>query len=164
VGRALSIQPAVAQPADPATPDFRIALSDRDAALSLEAALDGAQRRLERPFCQKLLTDFADASGRPLRHNLEALGQTPESYMRLVLWVDGSKTAPCRKGSATAATMPGSRVVWVCSRRLVAHARADRRGVEIVLIHEFLHTLGLEENPPSSAAINVRVNYRCGAE
>ncbi len=59
--------------------------------------------------------------------------------------------------------MPGSRVVWVCSSRLTARARENRRGVEIVLIHELLHTLGLEENPPTSAAINVAVNYRCGA-
>jgi len=163
MGLALSVQPAAAQAADPAKPDFRITIADRDAASALAAALDGARRRLERPYCQELLTDFEDASGRPLRQNLEALADTPESYMRLVRFVDGSKTAPCRESRATAATMPGSRVVWVCKSRLVTHARQDRRGVEIVLIHELLHTLGLEENPPSSAEINVAVNYRCGA-
>ena len=38
---------------------------------------------------------------------------------------------------------------------------AVRRAVEIVL-HEFLHTLGLGENPPTSRAITERVAVRCG--
>jgi hypothetical protein len=34
--------------------------------------------------------------------------------------------------------------------------------IEILLIHEFLHTLGLGENPPTSDAITQRVAVRCG--
>jgi hypothetical protein len=34
---------------------------------------------------------------------------------------------------------------------------------ENTLIHEMLHTLGLEENPPSSEAINAQVRRRCGS-
>ena len=30
------------------------------------------------------------------------------------------------------------------------------------MIHEFLHTLGLGENPPTSQAITEQVEFRCG--
>jgi hypothetical protein len=38
----------------------------------------------------------------------------------------------------------------------------NRRTTEIIVIHEFLHTLGLGENPPTSQAITQRVAIRCG--
>jgi len=31
----------------------------------------------------------------------------------------------------------------------------------VLVIHEVLHTLGLGENPPSSATITIRVQNRC---
>jgi hypothetical protein len=43
----------------------------------------------------------------------------------------------------------------------VAASRASVTA-EIILIHEFLHTLGLGENPPTSDAITARVSIRCG--
>ena len=37
-------------------------------------------------------------------------------------------------------------------------------GAEIIIIHEFLHSLGLGENPPSSAEITKQVQTRCAGE
>jgi hypothetical protein len=37
----------------------------------------------------------------------------------------------------------------------------ERREAEAILIHEILHTLGLGENPPSSAEITRQVWRRC---
>jgi hypothetical protein len=38
----------------------------------------------------------------------------------------------------------------------------DRAAAEIIVIHEFLHALGLGENPPTSDEITERVTARCG--
>jgi hypothetical protein len=50
--------------------------------------------------------------------------------------------------------------VRVCSSfgRLAA---AEPERAEALVIHEVLHTLGLEENPPSSEQITVAVEKRC---
>jgi hypothetical protein len=37
----------------------------------------------------------------------------------------------------------------------------DPAGVEMIVIHELLHVLGLGENPPTSEAITARVVARC---
>jgi hypothetical protein len=39
----------------------------------------------------------------------------------------------------------------------------NRTAAEIIIIHEFLHVLGLGENPPTSDEITERVAARCGA-
>jgi hypothetical protein len=41
-------------------------------------------------------------------------------------------------------------------------ANTERDRAEAVVIHEVLHTLGLDENPPSSDQITTRVERRCG--
>lgn len=163
VGAALWLLSSAAGAAQPIGADFRIRLADHEAAIVLEAALEGAGRRLARPFCQQLLSDFSDAAGRPLWSGLAGLAPDPRLYLEQMVFVDGSETRQCRERTATAVTSPGSRVVWICSRRLLAHAQTDRRAVEIVVIHELLHSLGLGENPPTSDAITVRVAWRCGA-
>ena len=38
----------------------------------------------------------------------------------------------------------------------------NRQTAEIIVIHEFLHTLGLGENPPTSEAITAQIALRCG--
>jgi hypothetical protein len=68
----------------------------------------------------------------------------------------------CATG-ALAVTEPRSRVVRVCSSRLVWTWQQNPRHVVAALIHEALHTLGLGENPPSSAEITSLVLRRCGA-
>ena len=78
----------------------------------------------------------------------------------MVLFYDGSTTAPCRRPRVYAFTAPGSRVVRACPAlgRLAAAAPDE---AEAVVIHEVLHTLGLAENPPSSEEITARVERRC---
>jgi hypothetical protein len=48
----------------------------------------------------------------------------------------------------------------VCGTGFATRGRTFR---ENALIHEMLHTLGLRENPPSSAEISRRVAERCGS-
>jgi len=50
--------------------------------------------------------------------------------------------------------------VFVCGTSFQTLARGARANA---LIHEMLHTLGLRENPPSSAEITRRVTERCGS-
>jgi len=117
---------------------------------------------MEEPLCQRLFSEFSDASGRTLQENLDALGQTGGAYLGLILFTDGSDRLPCKAGGALAFTTPGSRVVYVCTRAF--KSLADRYPVraEVSVIHEALHTLGLGENPPSPAEITRTVLARCG--
>jgi hypothetical protein len=141
-------------------PAFRVVVP-RPATSVLQRRLNGAFRRLGRPRCQDLLTEFTDAAGRPLAERLEALGRTPQSYLGDILFTDGSQTRPCASQDVLAVTNPGSRAVFVCPRQFVAVAYRDPVEAELILIHEMLHSLGLGENPPSSYEITRRVEHRC---
>jgi hypothetical protein len=59
-------------------------------------------------------------------------------------------------------TEVGSQVVRICGRHFKERFLGSRRATEIIMIHEFLHTLGLGENPPTSEEITDRVRSRCG--
>jgi hypothetical protein len=141
-------------------PAFRI-LTPQKATPVLRRRLTGAFRRLSRPRCQDLLTEFTDGEGRPLVERLDALGRTPQSYLGDILFEDGSQERPCASRDVLAVTNPGSRVVWICPRQFVAVAYRDPVEAELILIHETLHSLGLGENPPSSHEITGRVEQRC---
>jgi hypothetical protein len=91
-----------------------------------------------------------------------ATARALKEHLARLVFVDGGETKSCAKG-ALAVTEPGSRVVRVCSSRLVWTWQQNSRHVVAALIHEALHTLGLGENPPSSAEITSRVLKRCGA-
>ena len=84
-----------------------------------------------------------------------------QSHLARLVFVDGGETQSCAKG-ALAVTEPGSRVVRVCSSRLVWTWQQNPGTSWRRLIHEALHTLGLGENPPSSAEITSTVLKRCG--
>ena len=58
-------------------------------------------------------------------------------------------------------TAPGNRVIWICGERFADRFASSARRGAVLLIHELLHTLGLGENPPSSAAITDAVARRC---
>ena len=75
-----------------------------------------------------------------------------------IIFRDGREHRDCTKRAIVAFTSPGSRVVFVCSQRF---ARLARDRAEQVIIHELLHTLGLPEGPPTSAAIDRAVASRC---
>jgi hypothetical protein len=107
-----------------------------------------------------VLSEFSDAAGQPLDHRLRELGFTPQGYVSQVLFEDGSVVRPCTSSKVLAVTNPGSRVVFICPQ-FVRVAHFDPVEAELVLIHEMLHTLGLEEGPPSSQEITGRVEKRC---
>ena len=65
-------------------------------------------------------------------------------------------------GKTLAFTQTGSLVVRVCGRQFSNRFVQNRTTTEIILIHEFLHVLGLGENPPTREAITERVAARCG--
>lgn len=127
--------------------------------LAVARAVEGAAARLARPSCQEVFSDFTDETGRSLWAKLVASGRSPAEAFRLLRFVDDHGAPQCGWGVRLAFTQTGSRVIRVCG--LHFRDRSDTM-TEIILIHEFLHTLGLGENPPTSEAITERVAMRCG--
>ena len=140
----------------------RVDIADAPTRRALRSALDEAARALDEPGCQALFSDFRDPDGRLLHEKLARLGVSPEQYLRLIVFMDGSDLPACQRGGALAVTAPGSRVVFVCGRQFVREWSARTRHARAVPVHEALHSLGLAENPPSSAHITSQVLRRCG--
>lgn len=143
-------------------PVYRRLQGEGQLSVSVRAAVEGARRRLQTAECRRILDEFQDATGRPLRANLEALGLTPAQYLDLLVFYDGQGAGHCKARKVLATTWPGSRVVFVCGDQFAREWRVDRWNAEVVVIHEALHALGLGENPPSSRDITARVLERCG--
>jgi len=123
--------------------------------------LTGAYERLGERRCQQVCSEFQDQAGRPLQDALDALDQTGQSYLGLVIFYDGSRRPLCSQRGIMAVAAPGSRIVWVCPDEFRARARRNQFHAEATLIHEALHTLGLGENPPTSQEISSRVVAQC---
>ena len=122
--------------------------------------MHAAARRLAEPSCAAVLTDFRDHAGRPLRERLRDLDLDAPAYARMVLFYDGSNDSPCHRPRTYAFTAPGSRIVRTCPN-LGTLVASDPDEAEAIVIHEILHTLGLEENPPTSEDITAAVVRRC---
>jgi hypothetical protein len=130
--------------------------------MAVRRAIDGAAARLEEPTCRQVFSDFNDTAGRPLQAALDQLGETPESYLRgLVFFYDGSSQPRCGTGDILGGTQPGSRVIYVCPAQFFDADWRNAFLTEVFIIHETLHSLGLGENPPASAEITRRVMKRC---
>jgi hypothetical protein len=157
---ALLLSPAVAS-AVCSIPWRRVDIADPATRHAFRAALDGATRWLDHPACRAVFSDFEDQAGRPLDRKLAELGLRPREYLQLILFVDGSDLIQCRDGDALAVTSPGSRVVHVCARRFVREWSKNSRQAQAAAVHEALHSLGLGENPPTSAQITSQVLRRC---
>jgi hypothetical protein len=123
-------------------------------------ALDLAWERLAEIDCADILNAFMDRDGHPLNERLRALAVDRQRYLSLVVFIDGSREAPCRTG-VIAFTAPGSRVVRVCVEELKLTWQKNPEHVVSSVIHEMLHTLGLGEDPPTSAEITRRVSAAC---
>jgi hypothetical protein len=143
-------------------PVSRVLISDAATARVLRQALPEAWRQLGEGSCQVLLSEFKDKDGSPLADNLSSGAGDLQNHLGRLVFVDGTETKACATG-ALAVTEPRSRVVRVCSSRLVWTWQQNPRHVVAGMIHEALHTLGLGENPPSSAEITSLVLKRCGA-
>jgi hypothetical protein len=159
---ALTVALAVTAVTRPGTPaelkEFRVRLGASQHAQSLQRALVRASDRLERPQCQKLFTDFKDGAGRPLQEKLDGLGLSGADFLRYVGFYEGYGQPRCGNASVMAFTQPGSLAVRVCPQL----GRQPENEVDVVLIHEMLHSLGLGENPPSTFEITEQVRKRCG--
>ena len=152
-------------PAHPTTTDARTVRSgfvEAETEVYIRRAIDGAAVRLKRPACQDVLADFTNASGEHLSMTLAASGKNPAEAFALLRFYDDRDAPQCAGGATLAFTEVGSRIVRVCGRRFKSRYLGNRATAEILMIHEFLHTLGLEENPPTSQAITDQVALRCG--
>jgi hypothetical protein len=146
----------------PEAAPFRVRLPAGEAARGLRSALAGADRLLGEPRCEEVLTDFRDASQRPLKEVLDRSGVSARGYLRWIVFADGRDLEACRR-AALAVTTPGSRVVFICPTAFAEVASGMPELAQAALIHEMLHTLGLGENPPRSRDITARVRARCGS-
>lgn len=146
------------------TPGFRVRIGRKADAAAVQSAIEGAARRLTQPECREILSEFRDASDRSLQEKLDALGATVEDYLGWVLFYDGFGERACSRRSVLAVTEPGSRVVRICSPQFAEMQRRQASRVEVTILHESLHTLGLEEDPPTTEEITSRVIDRCYPE
>jgi hypothetical protein len=149
---------AVAEDRGPATrtPPPHPVLEDRIP--GLRQVRLGARERLGHPECQAVLADFESVNGGRLDLVLRATGRTAQEQLDLLVLESGLGRYGCSRGQL-AFTRVGSPVVSIC---LWPFTLLPRREQEAVLIHEMLHSLGLGENPPESAAITAQVLRRCG--
>lgn len=142
-------------------PVSRVQLAAPADSMRMRQVVERASRRLRTAECQRLFSEFNDEAGQPLQARLDALGFTGETYLNAVVFRDGSGSATCAEGKVLAFTSPGSRVVRVCAGPLFQTLAYDPGRVEVTVIHETLHTLGLGENPPTSREITASVRQRC---
>jgi hypothetical protein len=141
--------------------EYAVHIAHAATADTVRRVLQGAAQRLDRPRCQAVLDGFKDAQGRPLRTTLDAAGVSGAVYLSLLVFYDGTRKPQCESGRVLAATTVGGRIVWICPEAFRKAARRDPGIAEMILIHEALHSLGLGENPPSSAEITSRVWAAC---
>jgi hypothetical protein len=139
----------------------RLQLPDPVGRHAAEKALDLAWERLAQADCANVLTGFTDSSGKPIALRLGALSVDVQTYLTMLVFIDGSRETPCVSG-VFAVTTPGSRVIRICVEEMKRTWLQDREHAMASFIHEMLHTLGLSENPPSSAEVTRRVFAACG--
>src|SRR5215831_1795392 len=118
-------------------------------------AIAAATKRLERPACAGLLTEFQASDGLPLAAHLAERSVTPAEYLSTLWFADGDDQRLCRQVAGPVAfTAPGHPVVYICGMHFLSTYRRNPRYAEILVIHEMLHAAGLGENPPSSEQIS----------
>ena len=141
-----------------------VRIADPSRAAVVRKAVLGAFDSLGSGKCQRIFGDFRDSSGQTLQEKLDTMGETGQSYLKLVMFYEGSAQRAChssRGQDISAATATGSRVVFICGGNFSEGRHPKPFGPEAVIIHETLHSLGLGENPPTSDEITWRVFSRC---
>ena len=125
-------------------------------------AVNGAIERIRRPRCESLIGELRDTEGRPLAWNLSLSGMGAADYLAHLRFVEGDGLDQCTLETNVALTQPRNRVIFICGLRFTRYFATQRRDSAAIVIHEFLHSLGLGENPPTSAEITQMVIARCG--
>ena len=143
------------------TPVF-LGFVDTSTRLAVQRSVEGAATRLARPGCQDVFADFTDAVGQRLSTTLVARGKSPAEAFGVLRFFDDAAAPQCRAGATLAFTRVGSPLIRLCGLQFKDRFQQNRTTTEIIVIHEFLHTLGLGENPPTSDAITKQVAVRCG--
>jgi hypothetical protein len=159
------VSPGVAQmtSATSRLSEFHVVMAGAVGRAQVQHAISGAARRLASHRCQTIFTEFHDQSGQPLQGMLDASHQTGAQYLASLRFIEGGDQPRCRRSSSVVAFIePGSHVVWICGDHFEAGFNHDPGMMEILLIHELLHALGLGENPPRPAEITQKVMARCG--
>jgi hypothetical protein len=133
------------------------ALLERAATDSVALAL----RKLSRPPCQQIFSDFHDATGASLQSRLDTLGYSGAHFLEILRFANGERLDVCQSSRVLAATAPASHVIFLCGLQFFERERRDPEFSAALVIHEMLHSLGLGENPPSSNDITARVIARC---
>ncbi len=126
----------------------------------VDMAREGAMRRLQSAECRQVFTDFKDPQGRTPLENLSAFAVEPHEYVAQVPFLDGRDRPLCQRGQSHLLSTRGTARVLVCEPFLETVNR-ERDMAEFYVIHEILHTLGLDENPPTSQEITQQVKRRC---
>jgi hypothetical protein len=129
---------------------------------NMKRVVEAAAARLARCSCEKVLFDFVDERGVPLGTRLASTTRNPVEAFTALRFVNKPLAPQCRTDQRLAFTFPGSQVIYVCSLKLRNESIRNSVRTELILIHEFLHSLGLDENPPTSQYITTRVAVRCG--
>jgi len=143
------------------TPVF-LGFVDTSTRLAVQRSVEGAATRLARPGCQDVFADFTDAVGQRLSATLVARGKSPAEAFGVLRFFDDGAAPQCRAGKTLAFTQVGSPLVRLCGLQFRDRFLQNRTTTEIIVIHEFLHTLGVGENPPTSESITKQVAVRCG--
>jgi hypothetical protein len=147
---------------DSTHPNDHITRADLQSAV--DSAMDGAADKLANAQCSTVLTKYTNADGTTAQQVLDRYGVSASTY--LTSWIqfnDGTNYSKCTStGSAYPIyTTPGSRSVWVCSQFVTTQRNTPGYAADL-MIHEMLHSLGLGEDPPSSAEITRSVQDACG--
>jgi hypothetical protein len=129
---------------------------------ALLRAYDLAVSKLDQSCCRTILADFRDPAGRTLQEDLADRGVDSRSSFAALRFFNGNGTAVCQEGGVYAWTRRGSARITVCGTVFARRLHLDPGFGAVILIHEWLHALGLSENPPSSEAISAAVARRCG--
>jgi hypothetical protein len=138
---------------------------DPSIATVVSRARTAALRKLGVPKCRQLFSEFADLSGVPLDQVLTAAGETAESRLGRMAFLDGARVPPCGRRDVYAFTKPGSLSIQLC-RNFRKLALRNAASAANLLIHEMLHSLGAGEAPHTGVMdgyeITARVESRCG--
>jgi hypothetical protein len=125
-------------------------------------AVRKASLKLQGAQCNEVFSDFRDGRGRTLQQNLQDRGETGQSFLLWLIFYNGGAESVCREARTAAATNPGARMVHVCPNQFIQAQLATPGYAAAFIIHEELHALGLNENPPTSREITAIVISRCG--